>query len=529
MLQILSGTDPHGHVHAAESLYKVVEIGDGTALRNAFSTATNMKLKLMAAGAIGRCGHQPAMQFIRDMLKDQDPENAKISAWLLGVIGDIHDIPRIKAELPRCTDELAQAYLNNALAILGDAEGLRALTKNLQSENNDVRTYSANFAGDAKAVSVVPQLKKMLDDPHPDAAIRAAQSLLQMSRPPAPNSREDVSVVTYPSTKQNPRYTEGSVIERNDGSLLFAVTEFSGSGSDFASASIIARQSTDGGRTWGEQRVLQQNTGEMNVMSVTLRRLKNGRIAMFYLKKNSHSDLDVLVRFSDDEGVSFGDSVLVTADPGYHVMNNDRVQQLSTGRLVAPVASCPDVKTNGHFKSHCYLSDDNGQTWRNGTGSVDAPKRGAMEPEVVELKEGRILMIIRNQLGYVGKSYSRDGGETWTEMTTLGLQAPEAPSTLRRIPATGDLVLIWNNSYAPQEPSGGPRTPLSAAISQDEGETWTIVENLESCHECTFAYTSLVFVGERMVMSYWDTGVGKGNYSCRFRSLPVNWLYQHHQ
>ncbi len=226
--------------------------------------------------------------------------------------------------------------------------------------------------------------------------------------------------------------------------------------------------------------MLQENTGGMNVMSVTLRRLPSGEIALFYLQKNSLTDLDAYVKISSDEAVSFGPPVLITDQAGYHVMNNDRVTVLSTGRLLVPVATTLDVQQVNHFQSHCFISDDGGKSWRAGEGKVDADKRGAMEPEVIELKDGRVMMLVRTQLGYPGKAYSQDGGETWGPLTSLGVQAPEAPQTLRRIPATGDLLLIWNNTFTQGAGHGGQRTPLTAAISSDEGQTWNLVNNLES-------------------------------------------------
>lgn len=147
-----------------------------------------------------------------------------------------------------------------------------------------------------------------------------------------------------------------------------------------------------------------------------------------------------------------------------------------------------------------------------------------MEPEVIELADGRVMMLLRTQLGYIGKSYSSDGGDTWSEMTSLGVQAPEAPATVRRIPSTGDLLLVWNNTYTAGAGHGGKRTPLSAAISRDEGQTWEVAGNLEENPERTFAYVSLTFVRDRAVLSYWE-GAG-GRLSCRFRSLPVNWFYR---
>lgn len=372
------------------------------------------------------------------------------------------------------------------------------------------------------------------------AAVRISARLLSLASTalitvqadePDRNRKDDgISLLVFSATQQNPRYTEGSILPLADGSLLFAVTEFEGSGSDFARARIVARRSNDGGRTWGRKRVLQENTGGLNVMSVTLRKLKPpaelGTIALFYLEKNGYDDLDLLVRFSRDEAESFGPPVRITADPGYHVVNNDRIIQLSNGRLLAPAASTADVRKVNHFVSHCYLSDDGGRTWRNGSGHVDAPQRGAMEPEVVELRDGRVLMLIRTQLGYIGRSLSTDGGETWSEMTSLGLKAPEAPATLRRIPSTGDLLLIWNNAFTPGAGHGGPRTPITAAVSPDEGETWRIVGDLESDARRTYSYPSLTFVGDRAILSYWESSPDTGRLSCRFRSLPVTWFYR---
>ena len=524
MLEILAGDDDFGHVHSAESLYKVEEIGDGVAMRRAFEQTENLRLRVMAAAALGRCGNPKAMAFVRSILKHDDPEVYKLGAWILGRIGSPSDIKLLKKYVGKCPDELTRAYFDNSLAALGDQAGLAALAKSLKSDDPAVKTYAATFAGDARATGVADSLVAMLDDSYGDARYRAAQSLLFLSRPAGLSRTEDVSTLLWKASKKNPRYTEGSIVELADGSLLFAVTEFQDSGSDFAKAHIVGRVSTDGGQTWGEPQELQQNTGGMNVMSVTLRRI-GSNIAMFFLQKNDVDDLDMFVRFSKDEGQSFGKATLVTADPGYHVVNNDRVTQLSTGRLLVPAASTSDVKKVNHFVSHCYISDDGGKTWRNGKGHVDAPKRGAMEPEVVELSDGRILMIVRTQLGYIGKSYSNDGGETWSKLESLGVRAPEAPSTLRRIPSTGDLVLIFNDTFTPGAGHGGKRTPLAAAISSDEGLTWKNVGNLESDASKTFSYTSLTFVRDRAVMSYWGSGEGR-SLSCRFRSVPVGWFYR---
>ncbi|MCA9178948.1 MAG: exo-alpha-sialidase [Planctomycetales bacterium] len=534
MLSILSGEETHGHIHAAESLFKVGELGDGAAMRAAAAQTDNSVLRLMAAAALAKGGSAKALQLLRESLGDA--EQVRIAAWILGRVGDKTDVDRLEAARKSCTDPAVRVNLEHALAALGAEHGLAALAKNLRDEDGATRTYAATFAGDARAVAVAPRLKEMLADEHLDARIRAAQSLLVLASPPPPSPDDNTSIV-YRATDANPRYTEGSVVQLNNGELLYAVTEFSGSGSDFAKAHLVAKRSSDGGATWSDSQEIQSNTGTMNVMSVTLRRMANGDLGMFYLQKNSESDLDLLLRRSQDEGVSFSDPVVVTDSDGYHVVNNDRMLRLSErsgkpGRWLAPAASTPDVRTNNHFKSHCFISDDDGRTWRAGKGEVDAKRRGAMEPEVIELLDGRVMMLVRTQLGIIGKAISDDGGDNWGPLSSLGPVAPEAPATCRRIPATGDLLLIWNNTFREGEGHGGKRTPLSASISSDDGKSWSPPKNLEGNPLRTYSYPSLIFTGGplqrgRAVMSYWETDENNGRrISNRFRSLPVTWFYR---
>lgn len=474
MLAMLASENPHGHIHAAESLYKVDVIGDGNALRQAFERADNIKLKIMSAAALARCGDLKSLAWLREQLAADDQETMQLAAWVLGRIGDRSDCPQLRKNLARAAQPIIRAYQEHALAMLGDEEGLAALRKNLTDADPLIRTYAANFAGDARALSVAEDLQPLLEDENLDARVRAAQALLFLAQPAPLSAGDDVSVLAYETSAAHPRLTEGSIIELSDGSLLYATTQFAGDGSDFAAARIVARQSQDGGQTWGPIRVLQESTGRLNVMSVTLRRLAPpapaGTLAMFYLEKNAFDNLQVFVKFSHDEGATFGDAVPVTTEPGYHVLNNDRITQLSTGRLLAPVATTADVQKVNHFVSLCWLSDDGGQTWRKAAGAVDQPQRGAMEPEVIELRDGRVLMIMRTQMGCIATAHSSDGGETWNEQGQLDLKAPEAPATLRRIPATGDLLLIWNNTFQAGAGHGGARTPLTAAISSDEGQ-----------------------------------------------------------
>ena len=534
LLDVLASDDPHGHAHACESLYKVNQIGDGALLRKAMErTNGGASIKsVMAAAALMRWGNPAAASHVRASLNRDDEAVARTAAWVLAKLGDSRDIPALQAAAKRFDASPGRVYFTHALAALGDAESRDALIRNLAADEPTVRTQAAEFAPDAGLSDLEAKnaLVPMLLDPNLDARVRAASALLTLARPKAQPAGE-FAVDVFPATEANPRYSEGSVIVLRDGRLLYATTEFQGDSSDFAKARIIAVESADDGRTWGQPRVLQENVGQTNVMSVTLRRLRpdamfDGPIGFFYLVKNSPTDLHAYLRISNDEGATFGEPIQVTTPPGYHVLNNDRVTVLSTGRIVVPVASSANGARNDHYTSSCFLSDDQGKTWRRSKTAVDYGKRGAMEPEVIELKDRRLLMHVRTQLGHIAFSESADGGETWTEAKSWGVAAPEAPSTLRRIPSTGDLLLIWNNAVQEGEGHGGPRTPLAAAVSSDEGKTWSKPIVLESNLQQTYAYTSLIFHHGRALLTYYVAPLTWNPLSSRFRSVPIGRFYE---
>lgn len=187
MLDILRGDDPYGHVHAAESLYKVGWTGDSSPLQSAFKQTQNPRLRIMAAAALAKheqgAIRDEAFALLRSNLANEaDGEIFRLSAWVLARIGSAEDIPSIKSRLADAQhDSLTLAFLQHALAALGDPAGKRALLDNLESPDAAVRTYAAVFAGESKMDEAAPQLIRQLADDNLDARIRAAQALLQLS------------------------------------------------------------------------------------------------------------------------------------------------------------------------------------------------------------------------------------------------------------------------------------------------------------------------------------------------------------
>ncbi len=327
-------------------------------------------------------------------------------------------------------------------------------------------------------------------------------------------------LIVCPAGEGNARNSEASLVELKDGRLLLAWSCYGPGGDDHAWAQISGRISEDRGRTWGPEFTLVANDAAMNLMDVSLLRLQSGALGIFYLRKNSTSDCRLRMRRSADEGLTWSEEVLCIPAPGYYCVNNDRVVQLSNGRLLAPASYTPDVATSYHFTSYCCYSDDEGRTWREGAGKVDLPGSGADEPGVVELREGRVLMVIRSDQGHVYKAYSVDGGVTWSAPEAMPLRSPSSPATIKRIPSTGDLLIVWNNS--PDQ-----RTPMTAAISRDEGETWECFRDLDTDAAHKAAYASVLFVGDEALITYfiYDYPTGTGMISLKERIVPTAWFY----
>lgn len=341
--------------------------------------------------------------------------------------------------------------------------------------------------------------------------------------------------------ENNPRNSEGDFVKLKDGRILYIYSHFVGnSASDFGNSHLAARYSSDNGATWTtEDVIVVENEGAMNVMSVSLLRLQNGQIALFYARKNSIHDCIPYLRLSSDEGKTWSEPIRCIPDQeGYFVLNNARVIQLSGGRLLMPVAhhvskvepgSNLEHSFNNYGILYCYYSDDNGQTWKQ-KGNVPIPEGlMAQEPGVIEMKNGDVMMYIRTDSGVQYASYSKNKGKKWTMAIPTNIPSPLSPATIARIPATGDLLLVWNNNGVKKNNYRGKRTPLNVAISRNEGLTWENVKTLHDDPDGWYCYTSVRFINDsELLMSYCagNRPAGTALSITNITKMNINWLYE---
>ena len=351
-------------------------------------------------------------------------------------------------------------------------------------------------------------------------------------------------VLPLPSGPGNPRNSEGSFVTLANGDILFAYSRYTGvSWSDHARADIASRVSTDGGKTWStDDRILVANEGDCNVMSVSFLRLQDGRIALFYVRKNSFFDCRMRMRSSSDEGQTWSEPVLGNPSEGYLVTNNDRIIQLASGRLICPsaihvnppLAEGEEPKFNQHGDALFSVSDDAGKTWRETPQRIAISSEidsGLQEPGIIQRSDGSLYGYARTSAGQQWEFTSTDEGETWSEATPSRFISPTSPLSIKAIHGNSWLA-VWNDLDSPfkvelgkaQESSWG-RTPLALAISTDEGATWSKSELIEDDPVRGFCYIAIHSLEDAVLLSYCSGGRGNAVLQeTTVRRIPLNKL-----
>lgn len=291
-------------------------------------------------------------------------------------------------------------------------------------------------------------------------------------------------------------YRIPAIVEAADGTLIAFAEGRVTTAADDGDVDLLARRSTDGGRTWGDLQVIADMGSDFigNASPVVDR--ESGRIILFATyKAGTDTEFDIMVGHgddtsrqflltSDDNGVTWSEPVEITDSVKrpewrwYSVGPGHAIQITSgphTGRLVA-AANHSDGAFN--YGAHLLLSDDGGQTWR--IGASETPDKGPRHPNestAAALADGTIVVSSRDQDGddqwHRLSATSSDGGETFdapfADQEDLVVPVVQA-SLLAMDPAGGGAVSTLLLS-APSH--GEERVDLRVRVSTDAGGTWS--------------------------------------------------------
>ena len=347
-----------------------------------------------------------------------------------------------------------------------------------------------------------------------------------------------------PCSRQYPRNGEAGTVLLKDDRILVAYSRFPGEDDHDRAQVVCCYLDLKTGKLT-DIHVIFECSKVLNQMSVSLERLTDGSIGIVFIRKLTASKSCIMFAKSADEGASWSEPVNCSQnfpEWNYWTVNNDRLRQLSCGRILIPAGlyrkpdfSKGDAKAvpEHYTQLACLYSDDMGKSWqlsalvkiedrniiRPHRHNTERFKRDwltdecwrspyrTQEPGVEELPDGRVLLYCRTGLGYMYQAFSEDKGLSWSELKpAAGIVSTLAPQSIRRIPDSKYLLCLYNDksNCAWGDEKWAMRTPLVLAVSGDNGENWNNIVQLEDDSH-NYCYSSILFLKDKIMFTEYES------------------------
>ncbi len=341
-------------------------------------------------------------------------------------------------------------------------------------------------------------------------------------------------------------YRIPSLVTSHSGTLL-AFAERRVGLHDHAQNDIVLKRSFNNGKSWRNIQII-ADFGKKSLNDPLAVVLESGRILLMFnmypygvhsrnsgwiqMADNGYDgprNTRSFITWSDNDGESWAEPKEITK----MVRPSDRISAGSPGiaiqlkrgkfkgRIIWPLYLTRKINENERDWTNAVAwSDDEGETWRL---SNDIQQKGhtgnGNEAQVVELSDGSLLFVVRNQGGYYRKvATSSDGGLKWTNMRLdFGLPGTPCQGSLLRHswPEDGESMIVQAgpaNKYA--------RNQGTVKISIDEGKTWQYSREIE---QDFFAYSCLTKQNNGNIGLLYEA---KRYREILFVSLSADWIKQ---
>jgi predicted neuraminidase len=199
-----------------------------------------------------------------------------------------------------------------------------------------------------------------------------------------------------------------------------------------------------------------------------------------------------VVRESTDGGRTWGELRRLDGDAVGPVKNKPLVRR--DGTVIAGSSSEDDG-----WRVHFERSTDGGRTFARGPAVHAAPDTkgsggaaglvSAIQPSILELGGEKLLAVGRTKAGRIFEIESTDAGKTWGELRLGTLPNPNAGTDAVTL-ADGRHLLVYNHTDK-------GRSPLNVAISRD-GHAWQTVVALET-KPGEFSYPAVIQSADGLV------------------------------
>ncbi|MFJ5532690.1 exo-alpha-sialidase [Streptomyces sp. NPDC093261] len=316
---------------------------------------------------------------------------------------------------------------------------------------------------------------------------------------------------------------------------------------DAADIDIVVKRSTDGGRTWGPLRVVNEGAGDTHGNPAPLVDRKTGRVLLAETYNTGRTDSASCsvpcdrtphLQYSDDDGLTWSaprdlsPQILPANWNSWYATGPVHGIQLTRGRHAGRLVFGVNAETwNGSrvTANHAALitSDDGGDHWRIGaTDSWPIADDGTFRQKPSELtlaerEDGSILVSGREQdgtdLGHRTQTVSRDGGGSFVApfQDLPDLYTPQVQGSMLRL---GDSILL----ACPGDPDR--RRTMMIRSSYDGGRTWDSVDRGTVVTTDWSGYSDLVRADQDTVGLIYEGGTVDARDEIRFARFTQDWL-----
>ncbi|MCI0922042.1 sialidase family protein [Sphingobacterium rhinopitheci] len=225
---------------------------------------------------------------------------------------------------------------------------------------------------------------------------------------------------------------------------------------------------------------------------------ENGEIILFFKVGAEIAIWETWYISSTDNGQTWSKpQELVAGDRGGRGPVRNKPIVLSNGDWLAGSSD-----ESGLWRSFVDVSTDKGNSWNKSEfiafDTTEVKGEGMIQPTLWESNNGNVHMLLRTSAGAIYRSDSKDYGKTWGKAYKTGLPNPNSGIDLVKL-HDGKLALLYNTDSK----NWGSRAVLKLAISEDDGNTWKDILDVENgVKGDEFSYPAIVSCGDEIALTY---------------------------
>jgi predicted neuraminidase len=281
--------------------------------------------------------------------------------------------------------------------------------------------------------------------------------------------------IAFAPTDRFARCHCSTIVECANGDLLVAF--YAGTDEALPDVAVVSVREKAGSDKWEPVTIIADTPGKPEGNPVLFVG-PTGKVWLFYGTMHgpvrgdgegvSWGTVDQKYKVSLDNGYTWSEDHMLREEWGYVFRNKPIL--LANGDIVLGTG-CDDGQ------SRFLISEDMGEHWFYSQGVPGVPNH---HPTLIQRSDGSLFALLRPAgVGHspeakarIGRTQSFDNGRTWAPATYTDLPNHGAAFDMVKL-QDGRLVVVFNNSEV-------DRSVLTLALSEDEGETWPHMRNLEN-------------------------------------------------